>query len=281
MPEEINLYRSPKFSDQSPESHDLAKKPEDTQARLLEIFGQLAEQLGLDDQEKKLFLADIPAMARPEGYQGVFKIKIPKLEQAKIRITISPSKEIMKDRLARNVFSGVKIISVIKELSEDPQLLRLINVEILTADYFSKVDKILGTHEIVLKENDGKVIAIDNKKALHYAQVLEADIVEAQEGSNLVAEELKNIANRISLDNESQYDDNPLLVDKQYRRGFGIGTMLFKTGIALSTLLGAQERVVWTATPEATPFYAQKMGADVKPYQFNGQTKEVPVLALN
>ncbi len=274
MSEESTLY-------QPPQTPDLAKKSEDTQARLLEIFNQLAEQLGLDDQEKKLFLADIPTMARPEGYQGVFKIKIPKLDQAKIRITISPSKELMQDRLDRNVFSGVKIISVIKELSADPQLLRLINVEILTADYFSKVDKILGTHEIVLKENDGKVIAIDNKKALHYAQVLEEDLIMAQEGSSFAVEKLKNSADRISLDNESQYDDNTLLVDKEYRRGFGIGTTLFKTGIALATLLGAQERVVWTATPEGTPFYAQKMGADVKPYQFNGQTKEVPVLALN
>ena len=187
--------------------------------------------------------------------------------QRKLRITITPSREVLKSHLQTDIHQTPEEKAVARGILAHPNLQRVIQVDILGPQ-----DAICATSELHLIDEDGKLVAIDPHHRLSPAFATDYSRPQEQGGKSIPTSE------RIATDYPSQLFTNSFLVDRN-SRGQGLGRILFDVGNLLAKGLGAEKRVVWSSTPGAAPFYV-KSGAHIDQQSIEGNIKSVPIVNL-
>jgi len=213
-------------------------------------------------------------MVNPGGFRTIFPLS-PEVAggyEAKLRVTISPSREMMAQYIQSDNNMSSEIRKLYLSLIENPTFVRMISLDILTDDRAT----VIGTSELHLINNGEELIAIDPQMATRFSYQQEYDILK---GVGVPKADMPlDTNNIIKLDYGEQWYTNSFLVNNE-QRGKGIGRVLFRTGNTVAKILGARDRVVWSSTEDAKAFYT-KQGATIETYNIGSSTKSVPMIHL-
>ncbi len=192
------------------------------------------------------------------------------LPHSTVRIDISPNREMISQYLTTNNKLGSTTAEIYKGLINNPNFLRTISIDILNENH----TEVVGICELHLLKEGNKIIAVDPLHPTRLPFNMESEHLIHLSNPKSKAESVR--LPKVSPSN--LFTTDSFLVDQEFQ-GQGIGAILFQTGNLVAKLMGANERVVWSSTEEASRFYCQK-GAQLEPVTLAGLTKQVPIVHL-